>query len=363
MTRELKVGLFVIAGLALSMAGIFLIGNTTRLWDPKAEYRTAFADVAGLKPGAPVRMGGLDIGSVTSVGYNKDLGDTRIFANMSIVQVQAARIRTDTVATIVNKGLLGDKMIQLSVGSPKAPRLAPHGLIPSEEPADVLSSFNKVAAEAEQAIQNLEPLAKALGDARLSDDLKDSVGDIRAMLDAIVQGNGPIHHLFFDRQQAERVNDLLDGLNQASARLDATLNDVQDLTDHVRRGPGIAHALIYDGEMSKEVAGSMVEIHADLRAIREGNGLAHALLYGDGPSDHLMSNVNAMSDDLRAIVAGVREGKGTIGGLLVDPSIYEDIKSAIGNVERNEVLRAFVRYSIKADEAHKMPHAPRPSSP
>jgi len=83
MTRELKVGLFVIAGLALSMAGIFLIGNTTRLWDPKAEYRTAFADVAGLKPGAPVRMGGLDIGSVTSVGYNKDLGDTRIFANMS----------------------------------------------------------------------------------------------------------------------------------------------------------------------------------------------------------------------------------------------------------------------------------------
>ena len=201
---------------------------------------------------------------------------------MSIVQVQAARIRTDTVATVVNKGLLGDKMIQLSVGSPKAPRLDPHALIPSEEPADVFSAFNKVAAEAEQAIQNLEPLAKALGDARLSDDVKDSVGDIRAMLDAIVQGNGPIHHLFFDRQQAERVNDLLDGLNQASARLDATLGDVQDLADHVRRGPGIAHALIYDGEMSKEVAGSMVEIHADLRAIREGNGLAHALLYGDG---------------------------------------------------------------------------------
>jgi phospholipid/cholesterol/gamma-HCH transport system substrate-binding protein len=49
----------------------------------------------------------------------------------------------------------------------------------------------------------------------------------------------------------------------------------------------------------------------------------------------------------------VREGKGTIGALLVDPTVYEDIKAAIGNVSRNEVLRAFVRYSIKADEQKK----------
>jgi phospholipid/cholesterol/gamma-HCH transport system substrate-binding protein len=77
-----------------------------------------------------------------------------------------------------------------------------------------------------------------------------------------------------------------------------------------------------------------------------------------------MSNVNAMSDDLRAIVADVRQGKGTIGALLVDPTVYEDLKAAIGNVERNEVLRAFVRYSIKADEARKSPIVtPMPASP
>ena len=49
----------------------------------------------------------------------------------------------------------------------------------------------------------------------------------------------------------------------------------------------------------------------------------------------------------------MRQGKGTIGALLVDPTVYEDIKSAVGNVERNEVLRALVRYSIKADEQKK----------
>ncbi|MGH7270633.1 MAG: MlaD family protein, partial [Polyangiaceae bacterium] len=70
MTRQLKVGLFVILGLALMMAAIFVIGDTRELWEAKTTYRAAFQDVAGLKPGAPVRMGGLDVGSVTGVGHD-----------------------------------------------------------------------------------------------------------------------------------------------------------------------------------------------------------------------------------------------------------------------------------------------------
>ena len=53
---------------------------------------------------------------------------------------------------------------------------------------------------------------------------------------------------------------------------------------------------------------------------------------------------------LRDIVRGVKQGKGTVGALLVDPSIYEDLKRVLGNVERNSVLRALVRYSIRRDE-------------
>ena len=111
---------------------------------------------------------------------------------------------------------------------------------------------------------------------------------------------------------------------------------------------------------SGHIGSAVAELHDDLRAIREGNGLAHALLYGDSSSQHVMTNINAMSDDLRAIVSGVREGKGTIGALLVDPTIYEDVKALVGNVERNDVLRSLVRYSIKADERRK---ATDPSAP
>jgi phospholipid/cholesterol/gamma-HCH transport system substrate-binding protein len=352
MSRQLKVGLFVIFGISLTLFAVFLIGNTQQLWNGKVGYSAAFKEVAGLKPGAPVRMGGLDVGDVTHVGHAKDSGDARVFVGMAISKEEAERIRSDSIVRVVNKGLLGDKMLELSAGTLQSPRLAPGSLIPSEEPTDVLASANKIVSAGAKTVEELEPLAKALGDPKLAADIQGSAADLHSLLEAIVHGDGTAHRLFYDHREADQLSELLGNLSQASNRLDATLADIQDATSHVRQGPGIAHALLYDGEISKNAAGTMAELHEDLRAIRQGNGLAHAILYGDDNSQHIMANFNAMSDDLRVIVAGVRQGRGTIGGLLVDPTVYEDIKSLVGNVERNEVLRALVRYSIKADEQH-----------
>jgi phospholipid/cholesterol/gamma-HCH transport system substrate-binding protein len=352
MGRQLKVGLFVIFGLALTMLAIFIIGSSRRLWEARVTYQTAFNDVAGLKPGAPIRMGGLDIGEVKSIAYDSDAQDPRIFVKLSVVKKEAERIRTDTLAHVAGKGLLGDKMVELSVGSPSLEHLPEGSVIKSEEPSDVFAAANKVAEAAVRAVDRIEPLVESLGDPKFAEDIRGSASDVHSMLDAIAHGDGAMHRLFYDPAEGQQISEAIAHLNQTSARLDATLVDVQDLTAHVRQGPGIAHALVYDGDMSKNAAGTLDELHQDLRAVREGNGLAHALLYGDDPSQHVMANLNTMSDDLRVIVGNLRQGKGTLGALLVDPTVYEDIKSAVGNVERNEVLRALVRYSIKADEKH-----------
>jgi phospholipid/cholesterol/gamma-HCH transport system substrate-binding protein len=350
MTRELRVGIFVVFGLLLTAISVFLIGDTRDLWEAKMQYRSAFNNVAGLKPGAPVRMGGVDIGVVSGVGHAEKSTDPRILVRMNIGKSNASRIHVDTVATIGNKGLLGDKMIELSVAPAESPLLPPDQLIRSDEPADVLASANRIVSASVEAIEDIQPLAKALGDPKLAADIKGSAEDVHALLDAVVHGDGTVHRLFFDHQASDQLQAVLVHLDAVSAHLDGMLSDLQDVSGHVKQGPGLAHALIYEGELSKDTAGTLRELHDDLKAIREGNGLAHALLYGDDPSQHAMGNLNAMSDDLRAIVAGLRQGKGTLGALLVDPTVYEDIKGVVGNMERNEVLRALVRYSIKADE-------------
>ena len=350
MEKSIKVGIFVLAALVLCGIAIFWIGQNRSLWDPKATYKAAFGDVSGLKPGAPVRMGGVDIGTVESVGHNGDPHDTRIYVKLNVVKRETERVREDTIARVVNKGLLGDKMIELSSDG-KLGVLSPGQNIKTEEPLDLqkyISKFEDIADKASKAVDNIEHGTRAFSDPQFSDDVRASVRSLREILEGVARNDSVVHRALLDPHEGQKFDRVLTNLEQASA-------DFHDVTTHLREGPGIAHALVYDGEISRQAAGSMAEVHKDLEAVRTGNGLAHALIYGDTNSQHLMGNVNAMSDDMRDIVHGLKQGKGTLGALLVDPSVYEDIKSVVGNVDRNQVLRALVRYSIKADESRTPP--------
>ena len=116
---------------------------------------------------------------------------------------------------------------------------------------------------------------------------------------------------------------------------------------------GFAHDVIYGDVPTQTLVkfgDAAEEVALTLRGVREGDGLAHSLLYGGDETEDMMGNFTAISRDLRHIVADVRSGKGTIGALLVDPSVYEDVKMILGNVQRNRTLRALVRYSITRDE-------------
>jgi phospholipid/cholesterol/gamma-HCH transport system substrate-binding protein len=343
MSKSIKVGIFVLAGLALSLVAVFMIGQNKNLWDPKVKFSLAFSDVAGLKPGAPVRMGGVDIGAVTEVAHSPKLEDPRIYVTISVVKKESSRIREDSIGHVVNKGLLGDKMIELSTDGVAA-MLEAGKAMKTEEPVDMLGQLTKVANKASKAVDNIELGTRPFGDPQFAEDVKASVHDLREVMDGLAKNDSILHRAIMDKGEGQKFDAILNNLQGSSA-------DFRDVTTHMKEGPGIAHALVYDGEMSKHASGSLLELEKDLRAIREGNGLAHALIYGDTDTQHLMGNVNGMSDDLRQIVANIKAGKGTIGALLVDPSIYEDIKSVVGNVERNQVLRALVRYSIRADES------------
>jgi phospholipid/cholesterol/gamma-HCH transport system substrate-binding protein len=121
----------------------------------------------------------------------------------------------------------------------------------------------------------------------------------------------------------------------------------------VNQGPGFAHDVIYGEGPTEAIAQfgrASGELATTLEGIRKGNGLAHSVLYGDDSTQQLIGDLNAITHDVREIVQGVRAGKGTVGALMVDPSVYEDIKMLLGNVERNKTLRALVRYSIERDQ-------------
>src|SRR3954463_2528626 len=143
-SKEMRVGAFVLAGLIVAGIVIFLIGDEKRLFDSKVTYHTSFSDVQGLKSGAPVRLGGIDIGTVHRVAHSDNAGDNRLYVDMLIVKREAGRIKQDTIAKVSNKGLLGDKMIELTGGSQSAPTVLAEGTIKSEDPTDFTNLFSEV---------------------------------------------------------------------------------------------------------------------------------------------------------------------------------------------------------------------------
>lgn len=350
----------MLAALLLAGVAVFLIGENRRAWDRKVTYFARFNDVIGLKAGSAVRMGGIDVGSVDAVNYGEKADDPMIYVKISVARSEARRVRPDTVARVVNKGLLGDKMIDLSGGDPqKTPAADGSFLLSEEDPADIGKAMEKlgdVAKKADQTMDAVKRTSEQLADPQLAEDLKGSVRALRTILEGVANNKeGAAHKVIFDPEEGRRVDRILANLEVTTSNLGAASADARQMAARARSGPGLVHTLVYDEQMAAGTAGTMVELHKSLLALRTGNGLGHAIVYGDDSTQHVMGNVSAMSDDLREIVANMKAGRGTIGALLVDPSVYEDVKSLVGNVERNQVLRALVRYSIKQNEAR--PHS------
>ena len=82
MTRErtiaLRVGTFVVVGLILIGIGIFSFNSESGLFSPMVSYTTSFESIEGLKAGAPVRLAGVEIGSVTGISFYPDICDRRV---------------------------------------------------------------------------------------------------------------------------------------------------------------------------------------------------------------------------------------------------------------------------------------------
>jgi phospholipid/cholesterol/gamma-HCH transport system substrate-binding protein len=354
--REIKVGAFVLAGIVIIGILVFLIGEERSMFARKVEYKAVFKDVQGLKEGSGVRMGGVDVGNVVSVGYSDDPKDLQLYVTISVVESESRRIREDSLASIDNKGLLGDKMVTIKPGNPDKPAIPENGVIPTapgDDLGEMMARVSSIGAKAEKVVSNLEKTTGALSDKEFTEDLKGTVRSLNSVLTALDKGDGYASRVLHDPKEAEKVSRTLANLERSTAELNKTIGNVNKIVHRVESGPGFAHEVIYGQGPNKTLESfgrAADEVAITLKGVREGNGPAKSLLYGDEGSQELMGNLNAMSKDLRHIVADVRAGKGTIGALLVDPSVYEDIKLMLGNVERNKTLRALVRYSIKRDE-------------
>lgn len=368
--REIKVGIFVLVGMALTGMVIFMIGEERQLFQSKVAFRAVFEDVEGLKRGSTIRMGGFDIGTVDEVKYSEDPNDPKIYVKLDIVTSQAQRIRKNSRAKIDAKGLLGDKLITILPGTPDQPFLKAGDMIATDkDPHDLQAALGRVgtiSSKTEQIVENLAKMSAEFADAKIAGDIKSSAESLSHVLAAVDKGDGYVAKLLHDPAEAQRIGTTISSLERSAAELEKTLASVTQVAARIDKGPGLVHEMIY-GEGStrsvEQIGMAAEQLALTLKEVREGNGFAHAALFGDDDSTHVNQRVDRILGDIEGIVADVRAGKGTLGALLVDPSVYEDLKVVLGNVERNKALRALVRYSIKSSNDDRAVEVKDPAPP
>src|SRR5438105_551366 len=112
----LRIGLFVLVGFILFIIFIFYLGNKEKLFSSTSIVKARFATVSSLKKGAEIDMAGINVGSVKDIELPRNARDS-VTVTMKVITDALKLIHTDSKAMITTQGLIGDKVIFISMGS------------------------------------------------------------------------------------------------------------------------------------------------------------------------------------------------------------------------------------------------------
>ena len=132
-TFELKVGTFILVGIALGVLIIFSIGDIN-LSRTGYNVSITFDFASGLGPAAPVRLAGVGVGRVESVHVVYSDKDKRSHADVRAWIQSDAKLEEDVRVTINTLGLLGEKYLEIYPGTPGKPLLKEGAVIVGQDP-------------------------------------------------------------------------------------------------------------------------------------------------------------------------------------------------------------------------------------
>lgn len=291
---ELRVGVFVLVGLAIMAIAIFYVtGGGT--FGPKYRLTTYLPEVEGLQVGAPVSLSGLQVGNVESISLNKNPQDRiyNIAVTMRIDKKFQENIRTDSFASLVTQGLLGDRYVSISRGL-SGTALQNGSTVPSQEE----KAIQQIVARGVELEENLGTLTTQVGE----------------IVDDVRKGRGTLGKLLTDTQ-------LYDHLNASAAKID-------QMAAGLRNGQGSLGKLMTDDELYQRVNSAVGNANDVLGAVKNQQGTLGKFVYDPA----VYQSAHQFLDNGNAFLADVRNGKGSLGKLANDDTLFNNLRDASANV-------------------------------
>jgi phospholipid/cholesterol/gamma-HCH transport system substrate-binding protein len=307
---ETIVGIFVAGSIIALFIMVLIIAQQEGLFQEYVEYRAVFKNVSGLKVGSEVHIAGVTVGNVTAITINPN---GTIVVQFKVVRKYSEQIRWDTEASIGFMGLLGDKSLDLTAGSPEKPPIPPEGFVAAVEPLDITQLLAKAGPSLEDLQKILHNLATVIG-----------------------------------------------GLGEPGSDLTKILKELRQIVTKVNEGKGTLGLLINDPTLYKEATGTMVGARKIVGDVEQG-------IWGAGKKEktpgaltdfhRTLANAGQVSGNLREATSGLpnlmkkldrfvnnldKAGQGLPGLVTSGETLFSDADQTAKAAQQSWFLRHYV---------------------
>lgn len=284
---KLKVGYTVFVGLVLFFLFIIMVGTESYYFSKTYNLNLLVKSTEGLIEGGKVSLGGLKIGQIDKIEFTTVNNENLVRIKLALLEKYSPQITVNSYAKIESSGLLGDKLINISLGSPSEKPLNEGDYLPVKESF----SFNNIADQIEPLVTNID----------------DVFSNLKTITDTIKDGKGSVGKLVFDSKTTNKLNSILENLDL--------------FVDSINKQSGTVGKLVYDDELYNNLTSLTVNLKSMLDSLKAGKGTLGKLV----TYDSLYTNINELSNKLNRASDSLNNDSTFVGGLLNDNEGYRKL--------------------------------------
>ncbi len=267
---ERVAGLFVATALVGSIAIAIGVMIKKGLFEKKVHLATELKSADGVHQGTQVLMAGLHAGSVTNV---KLLAGDRIRVEFEIAEAYRERVRAGSIIRLVRPFIIGEKVLDVSVGEEADLQVAENATLKSEETVDLmdLASGRKLGSYLESMssmTENAKYILEQILDPKRSKNIIKIFDDLQPIVRNVVGISGETNTLLHEVNQKKQLSHLVDNMAKMSDEVNLMLPEFR------KQSPQMAQDL---AQITKSMAVLSSQLEKTLPMLNEiGPELPHA---------------------------------------------------------------------------------------
>jgi phospholipid/cholesterol/gamma-HCH transport system substrate-binding protein len=334
---QFRVGVMVLATLIITVILVWMFGQGSSravrgLLPGKRPYTVfiRFPEAPGVNTDTPIRKSGIVIGRVVSVDFADPQYQREVLVKAAIDRDR--KLFTDEECQLV-RTVVGDSRLEIVAkrrGGPPAETVQPNGEIPGTVISDPVQVVGKLEGDLRETI-------RSVGDA--SDELRKFVKSVNDLFGA--EGDVPQRRVQLNellRETRDTLKTIRTAAESANTLLGGGPDGDSQLRDTLRRNPRLVDKLTttltsVDGAV-RSMAETMISARKNLDNLQRftgpmgdrGNEIAQGL-------SSVTSNFDALLGEIRTLTARLNNQDGSLGKLIHDPSLYNNLNRAAENIQ------------------------------